>query len=178
MAPRVPTVSLTDIAAEMEVTTRTIQNYVRDGMPHRREKDGPRFVARECQRWRREREIEQAVQKERDRQTADGLDKDKEQAEKTRVERLIREIDLEERRREVVPIALYRERNETFVGNLAAVTMGQLQRFERDIVRATTAADARRLTQRIQAALMQGAQEYADTLEAEIAATEPTEDAA
>ena len=40
-------------------------------------------------------------------------------------------------------------------------------RFERDIVRATTPAEARLVTQRIHAALMRGAQDYAETMEAE-----------
>src|SRR5687768_6579228 len=101
MPTKVVTVSLTEMAEEMSVTTRTIRNWVADGMPCRREKASgdPRFVARECQRWRREREIEAAVEKERARLTGgEKLDKDKEMAEKVKVERQIKEIELLELR--------------------------------------------------------------------------------
>lgn len=175
MAVKTATLSLTDIAAEMEVTTRTIQNYVRDGMPHRREKASgdPRFVARECQRWRREREIEAAVEKERARlSSTEKLDKDKEMAEKVKVERQIKEIELLELRGKKIDIDLYQERIEAFVGGFAGVAAGQLHQFERQIIAATNASEARRLTDEIHRKLMEGAQEYAEMLEAEMAATE------
>jgi hypothetical protein len=172
MATKIPTVSLTAIAAELGVTTRTIRNYVRDGMPHRRNGAGdPSFVARECQRWYREREVASAIEKERARLDGQNLDKDKEQAEKLRVERQIKELELAKLRGQLVPVAEYQDRAEAFVGGFAAVAAGQLHRFERDIVKVATPAEARRLTDRVHAALMHGAQEYADTIEAEVAAT-------
>lgn len=176
MAPKIPTLSLTEIAAELEVTTRTVQNYVRDGMPHRREQrtGDPKFVARECQRWRREKEIAAAVEKERDRlENAGGLDKDAEQAEKTRVERQIKELELARIRGTQVPVEQYDERLEAFVGGFVAVSSGQLHRFERDIIAAATPGEARKLTDRILTALMEGSREYADQLEAELQAVEP-----
>ena len=175
MAPKVATLSLVEMAAELGVTTRTVQNYVRAGMPHR---SGPRFVNRECQKWVREAEIVAAVDRERTKLTGGKLDKDQEMAAKIAVERELKELELRERRGLLIDAAVYRERCEEFVGGFASVTTGRLQAYEREVVQALTPADARRLMTKIQTALMKGAQEYADALEAEIAATEITEDAA
>src|SRR5687767_8132188 len=96
MAPRVETVTLTEIAAELEVTTRTVTNYVQAGMPHRRTENGdPQFIPRECQRWLRETEIASAVERERSRLTGARLDKDEELAGKYRIERLMKQHEYE-----------------------------------------------------------------------------------
>jgi phage terminase Nu1 subunit (DNA packaging protein) len=169
MAPKIPTLSLQEMADEMGVTTRTIQNYVRDGMPHRGKSGAPRFVNRECQKWLRETEVESAVARERDRA---GLDKEKELAGKYRVERLLKEHEYDVERARFTPKDETQAVIDEIVGGFAAVAAGRLRRFERDIVQAVTPADARRLTQAIHAALMDGGREFRRQIEAEAARME------
>ena len=178
MAPKVRTLSLTEIADEFGVTTRTIQNWREAKMPSRTIDGAPRFVLKECIRWVRENDVEEAVGRVREKLTGGKLDKDQEMAAKIAVERELKELELRERRGLLIDAAVYRERCEEFVGGFASVTTGRLQAYEREVVQALTPADARRLMTKIQTALMKGAQEYADALEAEIAATEQTEEAA
>jgi hypothetical protein len=166
MAKAADTVSLSEFAAHYGKSEEWARKLAADGgMPHRIVDGHYRLVTSVASAWL----IEQA-------ETREGLDKDQEIAEKTRVERQIKELELAERRGQLVPVTQYQERVEEFVGGFAGMAMGQLQRFEREVVQAGDAATARRLMGKIQAALMRGAQEYADTLETEIAAT--TEDAA
>lgn len=158
MPPRPKTVSLTEIADVFGVTTETIRLWRKAGMPSRKESGRPTFVIAECVQWRREQDRE-------DVRVDDGLDKDAEMAAKLRVERELKELELAERRSRVVPIEVYQERLDSFLGGLMAVVDGRLQQFERDIVQADTPPDARRITDAIRAELRRGATEYADELE-------------
>lgn len=170
--PQLQTVSVEEFAKFHGLSPQRIHQLIDEGLPHRNAGGKKRIVPAKASVWMRER-------LRADDASADGLDKDQEIAEKTRVERQIKEMELAERRGSMVTVAQYQERIEEFVGGLAGVAMGQLQRFEREMVQAGDAAAARRLTGKIQAALMQGARDYADQLEAEIAATtEPEETAA
>jgi phage terminase Nu1 subunit (DNA packaging protein) len=170
MAPKIETLALTEIAAAFRKTTRTIQTWRREGMPTRNINGEPRFVLSDCIQWREERVASEAA--ERARGPATSLDKDAEMARKLSVEADLRTMDREERRRELVAASEYQERLETFLGGMSAVSAGQLQRFERDIVKAATPTDARKITQAIHTALMEAAQSYGDTLEAELAEME------
>lgn len=172
MAPKVHTVSLTEIAEYFDVTTRSIQSWREHGFPTRMISGAPRFVVKDCIRWRREADKEEAAP------VAKNLDKEDELAGKIKAERELKELELKERRGALVPAEVFQERVDSLFGGFAAVAAGQLQRFERDIVRATDAVSARHVTQAIQVALMKGAQEYADTLEAEAQATDEPEVAA
>jgi hypothetical protein len=170
MAPKIETLSLTDIAAAFRKTTRTIQTWRREGMPTRNINGEPRFVLSDCIQWREERVASEAA--ERARGPATSLDKDEQMARKLSVEADLKTMEREERRRELVPASEYQERLETFLGGMSAVSSGQLQRFERDIVRASTPTEARKITQAIHAALMESALSYSDALETELADTE------
>jgi phage terminase Nu1 subunit (DNA packaging protein) len=92
------------------------------------------------------------------------LNEARERARKTRAEADMKEMDREERRRSLVPAKISTEYIEAFVGGLASVAAGQLGRFERDIVKAETPAEARAVRMNIHRALMEGAQRYADDL--------------
>ena len=64
------------------------------------------------------------------------------------------------------------QRIEEIAAGFASVANGKLTRFEREIVAVGTPGDARRVTQRIAEALMQGVHEFAERLE------DPDEEAA
>jgi phage terminase Nu1 subunit (DNA packaging protein) len=164
---RTETVTTAVLAAAFSVTTRTVQLWRQAGMPSRTLDGAPRFVLRECIAWRLETVRAEERQRERARHSSDDMERRKLAAEAE-----LKELQLAERRGEVVPLTEYQSRLDTFVGGFAATAAGQLHRFERDIVTATTPGDARKITQRIHSALMTGANEYADQLETEIAATE------
>lgn len=160
MPPRAKTVSLEEIADAFGVTTESIRLWRKDGMPSRQEGGRPRFVLRECIEWRREAD-RQAVEADAE----DGPKASVERALKLRVERKLREVELAEKLRQLVPIGESVAFIEEFVAALAATAAGRLQRFERDIVRAATPAAARRVTTAIHVALMEGGQEFAGGLE-------------
>lgn len=169
--PKPQTLTLQEIARAFRVQVQTIREWRAQGMPHRMVGGRPLFDLPACIEWRREKDRESA----RDEAAPDEA---KERARKMRAEAELKELEVARIRGQQVPVEQYEERAEAFVGGFAAVAAGQLHRFERDIVKASTAAEARRLTQQMHAALMHGAQEYADTLEAEVQATEPGEEAA
>jgi transposase len=170
MTPPVKTYSQTEIAAEFRKSTRTIRNWQKSGMPHRMISGEPRYVLADCMAWREDRVREEA-------KADESPDEAKERARGLRAQADLRELELAERRGQLVAADVHDTAVETLVAGLAATAAGQLARFERDIVQATTPAEARLITQRIHAALMRGAQDYADVMEAEAAALEQ-EDAA
>lgn len=125
-------------------------------------KDDGTFVVAEVVTWLRARDVEQALAKVK---SADAPKTELNR--KLAVEADLKELQLARERRESVTADDYDEAIARIAGGFAAVAKGQLARFERDIVRTTTAPDARKLTDRIHAALMEGAQGLADELEAE-----------
>lgn len=86
---------------------------------------------------------------------------------KLEAEAALKELALKRENGELLLVQDFNALAERVVGGFAAVANGRLARFERDIVRTKTATDARRLTDRIRVALMEGAQEFADELERE-----------
>lgn len=153
-----------ELAAALRKTTRTLRNWRSDGMPTRLVSGQPRFDLADVLAWREDRIRDEAARSAAAPEA--GHDKDAEMARKLAAEASIAELKLEQLRADVVPVQQYRDELERVVGGFAAVAMGRLQRFERDIVAATTPAAARKLVERIQDALMEGAQEFADELEA------------
>lgn len=168
MAPKVHTVSVAEFADWHGLTSERIYQLIQQGMPHRKQSGKTRIVPKDANRWFRERAREDA----RRESQGDKPNEDDERARKLAAEATLKELELAERRGQLIPLVDYQERLDQFVGGLAAVAAGQLQRYERDIVRTTTAPDARRLTQQIHAALMRGAQEYAERVDAEATALE------
>lgn len=163
-----PAVGLTEIAHLLGVTTRQVANYRAEGMPHRSRGGRLTYVPSECVRWRLERardEVRREV----------APDREVEQARKLRAEADLKELELKERRGALVSVEDFEEQIDAVIAGLAAVASGQLQRFERRIVAATTAGQARKLTEAIHDALMEGAREYARQLEAEASALDDAE---
>ncbi len=155
------TVHLQEFADDHGVTVRTVTNWIAAGMPHRTYRGERRVVRSEANAWRLARERERATEK-----ASGGMwDKDIEMAKRIRVDRQIREIELRKRQGTMLPAEAFEQRIDRIVGGFAAVCMGQLQPFEREM--GLEPAAARALTLRIQEALMQGAQHLADTLDAE-----------
>jgi hypothetical protein len=151
------------------VSAESVRKWHLGGCPR---KDDGTFVVAEVVTWLRARDVEA------ERTKAKSTDAPKtELNRKLSVEADLKELQLAQLRGELVTIEVHDEQIGRIVGGFAAVAKGQLTRFERDIVRSTTAADARKLTDRIHAALMEGAQGLADDLDAE-AARDTEDDAA
>lgn len=163
------TVHLQEFADDHGVTVRTVTNWIAEGMPHRNVRGERRVVRAEGNAWRLDRERRRAI----DKAAGGRWDKDEEMAKRIRVDRLIREMELRKLERTLLPAAAFDERLDRIAGGFAAVAMGQLQQFER--LYGLEPGAARALTLKIQAALMQGAQELADTLDAEAAALQQLE---
>lgn len=143
------------------VTRETIRQWTVAGCPRRQ--DGSYIVA-ETITWRLQRELE----KDRNaRAPRDGEEKLTEMNRKLRVEADLKELQLERERGTQLTADDHEAVVARIAGGFSGVAKGQLQRFERKIVQATTAAAARVVTQDITRALMVGAQGLADELDAE-----------
>lgn len=168
MAPPVKDKSVAEFAEDQGVSSQRVYQWIQAGMPHRKRKTGTRIVSAEANKWLREFARNEGRQE-------TGLDEGKERARKVRAEADLKELEVAERRRQMIPASELEEFCESFVGGFAAVAAGRLQRFEREIVKASTAGEARRITQQIHTALMEGAQAYAQQLDAEAEEIERTE---
>lgn len=151
-----------ELAGLHGVTDETIRLWGLAGLPRR---DDGSYIVAETITWRVQRELE------KERAKSKGEDKPKvtEMNRKLAVEADLKELQLQRERGEVVPIEDFDEVTQRLIGGMAAVAAGRLQRFERPIVQSKSAAEARLLTQKIHAALMEGAQEFGRELEAEAA---------
>lgn len=149
-------------------TPRTVQNWLRAGMPHRMNRSQAAIVPRDAIAWL----IEQAQESARGDRDPGGGPSETAFARKARIEGDLKQLELEQRRRALIPAADFDAFAEAFVGGFTGVASGRLTRFEREIVRAKTAAEARKITQSIHAALMRGAREMADQLDADAAAAD------
>lgn len=167
---RAPAFGTNELARLLGVARETVRQWTAAGCPRL---DSGEYVLAEVVAWR----VRQAVEKERAGRKADAAPKT-EMNRKLAVEADLKELQLAQMRGALVPAALHDEQMQRVVGGLAAVAKGQLTRFEREIVRATTAPEARKVTERIHEALMRGAQGLADELEAEAAALEAADEAA
>jgi hypothetical protein len=167
MAPPVKDVSVADFAELTGKTSARVYQWIQDGMPHRkRVRKGTRILPREGIAWL----LEQAK---KDAKPKDANDSPLNR--KLLAEAELKELELQERRRALIPAEDFDRFLDAFIGGFAAVASGQLQRFEREIVAATSSPAARVITEQIHAALMEGAQEYATQLETEASAIDAGE---
>lgn len=159
------------LATLMGVSREAVRLWTVAGCPRR---DDGSYIVAEVVTWR----IARAVQAERDKDRDD--DKPKHTSEMNRklaVEADMKELQFEQMKGNLIPRDTHEAVTSRIAGGFAAVAAGQLARFERPIVQAKTPADARRVTQLIHTALMEGANGLADDLEAEADALD-AEDAA
>ena len=163
------TLSTGEFAELLGKSSRTVQNWLRDGMPHRMNRHQAAIVPRDAIAWL----IERAQESGRAAAAPDADPRESAFSRKARIDGDLKQLELDERRRALIPAAEFEEFAEQFVGGFAAVASGRLTRFEREIVRAKTPADARKVTRAIQAALMRGAREMADRLDEEATAEAP-----
>lgn len=169
MAPPVQTVSVQEFANLIGKTSQRVYQLLPKGLPHRKRGGHTKIVPSEAIKWYIEYQTWEFQQQ---RKRTDIPDEEEERALKMRAERQMKELELMERAKDLVPAADLNEFVERVFGGFAAVVHGRLQRFERDIVRANTPPDARKLVERMQAAMMNGARAYADQLDDEAAELE------
>lgn len=157
MPPRIETVSVAQFAKDWGVTPRRVQQWIQEGMPHRMRGNGAATIVRhEANAWLLEREEKKG-----------RVEEDRAKIRRLRAEADLKEAEARERLADLVPREEWAAFIERVVGGFNAVAMGELQPFEREIVRVSTAAEARALTQKMQARLMNGARQLADSLDAE-----------
>lgn len=161
MAKAATTIHLQDFADDHGVVIRTVTNWIAEGMPFRTHRGERRVVRKEANAWL----LDRAKQKGRASGQAVEWDKDREMAMKIRVERQIKELDLATKRSSLLTVEEFDTLADRLIGGFSSVVSGQLQSFERDM--GLEPAEARALVLRMQEALMRGAQELADTLDAE-----------
>lgn len=159
MAPKIATVSVAEFAADHGLTAMAVGDWIRKGMPCRSISGLRRLVRRDANKWLRESIRETA--------RSDTPDEAAERARKLRAEADLKELELAERRGLLVPVATFESELEQIVGGFLAVAAGQLTRFEPEIVAAATVGAARKVTQAIHGALVQGSRDYAQRLETE-----------
>lgn len=164
-APVTRTVTQKEMAELLGLTPERLRQLVPEGLPQANRDGRPCYVPREVIRWFRDREREAG----RREGSGDGAPNELlERARKLKAEADLKELELAERRRLLLPSDEFLARWSSLVGTFAAVATGQLQQFERKIVQATTPADARRVTDAMRLALLRGAQEFADQTAAAI----------
>lgn len=162
------------LAKLYDVDRRTVTNWLNEEPPCPSTGTGRerRFDTAAVARWHAERAVRQAAAS---TPALGEIVEATERARKVRAEADLKELELAERRRQLIPADEYQRRLDDFIGGLAATAAGRLHSFERDIVRAVDAPAARKITQRMHAALMAGAQEYAELVEAEARALDEAE---
>lgn len=139
------------------VSREAVRLWTNEGAPRR--DDGSYLVA-EIVTWLREKD-RRALRDETAPKEA------QERARKTRTEADIKELEYQERLGQLLPVAEFQRQIDLIIGGFSAVAAGQMSRFEKKIVAAKSAGDARRITEQIHRALMEGARAFADELEAD-----------
>lgn len=167
-APR-RTVSQRELAAILGMSVERIRQLVHDGLPRTSSAGKPRYVPATVVAWLLERDRTRALHSGRSSSTMR-----EELARRTAAEARLKEFHLEQRRRELIPRDEFFDVLQAITGGLFAVAIETLGRFERQIVQTMTHSDARRLTETMSGALLQGALGFAETLEqaAEVAGSE------
>src|SRR4051812_20691587 len=113
-------VTLDDAARHFKKTRRTLENWLGQGMPHRRQGRRVLLHLPDVQEWR-----EEQVRAEERAKTAPT--EASERARKLRAEANLRELDEAERRNRLIERAVHLERVEAIVAGLSAVSSGRLQ---------------------------------------------------
>jgi phage terminase Nu1 subunit (DNA packaging protein) len=119
MAPKVETVSLTEIAAVFDVDPDTIGNWRDAGMPNRVTNGRPRFKLTECVLWRREQDKRDQKRKDTDSEGIDASLKRKAAADAD-----LAEIKRDQMRGELVAVAEVRREMETLCRLVRARVLG------------------------------------------------------
>ena len=158
MPRKVESLSLADMAALIGKTTETLRLWRHEGCPHVMQSGRPRFVPREVWKWREERITDRAAGNAKEAKARDR---------KELAEAMLKEIELEQLLGNVASVTDLAEAARTFVGGMAATITGRLAAFERRIVLATTAAEARAVADEIKRACLQGARQFADAFDEE-----------
>lgn len=158
------------LARLIGVTVESIRLWTQQGCPRR---DDGSYICAEVVAWLRQREREKIREELKTSGKAPT-----EMNRKLAAEADLKELQLARERGETLTAEVFDERMGRVVGGFAAVAKGQLHRYERAIVRTTTAVEARKLTEQIHAALMEGAHNLADELDTEAATLATTESAA
>lgn len=166
MAPPIKDVSVQAFAEIRGTSSQRIYQLIQEGMPHRKRKTATRIVPREALRWERERD------KERGGPDDGKLNFVAMQIRKMAAEAQLKELELAKARGELIPAEIFSQFTTSFAGGFASVAAGQLGRYERDMVKVATPAEARELRMKIHTALMEGAQQQADAMDAEASTIE------
>src|SRR6185437_15058911 len=170
MARQVKRMTAVAFAEVLGVTPRRVRQHIQAGMPHRLERGVAKVVPSEAIAWLIERAKESVAAPGKS-----GAQNDVEMKARDRALRLeLLELDVAERKREVLATETARDFAEELVGAFAGVSAGQLQQFERDMVSCATPAEARTLRDKMHAALMRGALAAAAEFEAIATTPAPT----
>jgi phage terminase Nu1 subunit (DNA packaging protein) len=97
MAPKIDTVSLSEIAAVFDVDTDTIGLWRQAGMPQRKISGRPRFEVAACVQWRREKD-------KKDARDTTAPDEGKQRARKIAADADLAELKVRERRGQLVQV--------------------------------------------------------------------------
>jgi hypothetical protein len=151
-----------------DMPERTFARLVVEGLPRSGEGAKARFPWPEIHVWLMDRERKKA--REAARPTDQGLAESERREAQAKAE--IAEMKAAQMRGDSVPVEVYRERLDAFVGGVTSFLTGRLTQFQREIVQAKTAAEAQMVTYRIRNQLQQAGLDYADQLAAEAGAEE------
>ena len=154
---RLERLNAADLARLLGYARESIRQWTVQGCPRL---DDGMYVVAEVVTWLMNR----AVESERAKRKDEGKPTT-ELNRKLGVEADLKELQLAQLRGELVDLEVHREQVDRVVGGFNSVAKGELTRFNREIVRATTAGDAQKLIDRMHEALMRGAQRLADDME-------------
>src|SRR5690349_19974781 len=101
MPRRSETVPISDYAADWGVTTKAVTNWIAEGLPYRMESGQRRIVRADANRWLRERTKAEALA-----QTMPS--EAEERVRKLKAEADLKELELQERRGELIPATDFR----------------------------------------------------------------------
>lgn len=162
------TVKVAEFATLMKTTRQCVYQWIDRGCPYRNGPEGKEIPLADGIEWVIEFKTWE-IQEHRQAQNKDIPNEKEEAALERRAKRLLAEHDLLEKTRKVVPVTDLTEFVDRVFGTFSGVASGRLKNFERDIVKAKTPAEARKITDRMHHDLMSGAIQYATQLEDEAA---------
>lgn len=134
------------IAKWLGVTPRQITNYVNAGMPCERTSKGPRYPWPECRRWRDEF-LQKSARDAAERAKPDDFEAAK--ARKMSADAAKSELELEQLRGSLIELGVHEARVARLCDRLAAVCKGGLGKYTADVQRATAAAEATAILEKI-----------------------------
>jgi phage terminase Nu1 subunit (DNA packaging protein) len=160
MAPRIETVSLTEIAELFGVDTDTIHLWRKKGMPHRQKSGRPRFEVAVCVQWRR-------AQDKRDQREATSPDEAKERTRKLSADADLAELKVRQRLGELVPIVDVERQTDRLVSIIRARVLSIRGRWAPRVIGLATMAQASTTLDGLTADILASLAEGADELQAD-----------